>query len=650
MVVGGPRRVTFAVVAVLCLAVAAPASAAPQLLPARTIGPAASQTAVAVDRAGNAIAVWTETRPIEGNTETIVKSAYHPVGGDWTAAQEISDPANRLSNASAPGVAFDGAGNAVAVWLRGAERGPAVETATRSAAAGWLPPEALSGGGSTRPLLAVDPSGRVTVAWEEISSPGGDAAVIAATRPPGGTFSLETLTGEGDRSELGAVAADPSGRAAVVWHEANTDRVYGRVRQLSGAWQGAKLLGQDAEQPSVTFDGAGNAVAVWIQDGAGQVVSAVWSVASESWDPPVPASPPGQTGLVTPQVTVDSTGGTVVVYGQSPGSGTPPDVVNAVTKPPGGAPFGDPLPISIPNVPVTAPLLAPLTGGRVLAVWKETDHPNPLRAAVRTPGAWGAPARVTDEGEDVNGLPSLSSDAAGNALIGWSNGDARVAPFDGAGPTLNVTAPESGAAGTPLAFAAAPADAWSSVKSVTWAFSDGGTAMGDRVEHAFAVPGTYTATATATDALDNQASRSVEIKVVEAPRSPDLGNVLGDAQVGLPDARFSYRVRTRRARGRTRFTRFLVEGLSPAGRVEVRCIGRGCPLTRRAFNGRRRLDVARLLGGRRLRAGTVLEVRHTRSGRVGRVLRLTMRPRSAPSVVELCLAPGATRPGNCSHE
>jgi hypothetical protein len=51
---------------------------------------------------------------------------------------------------------------------------------------------------------------------------------------------------------------------------------------------------------------------------------------------------------------------------------------------------------------------------------------------------------------------------------------------------------------------------------------------------------------------------------------------------------------------------------------------------------------------RRLRPGTVVEVRITAPGRIGRVSRVTIRSTKGPRLAILCLQPGATRATRCS--
>jgi hypothetical protein len=102
-------------------------------------------------------------------------------------------------------------------------------------------------------------------------------------------------------------------------------------------------------------------------------------------------------------------------------------------------------------------------------------------------------------------------------------------------------------------------------------------------------------------------------------------------------------------RGRTTITRLLVRGVPAGGRVEVRCLGKRCPFKRkRAAHPRRgRVNALKALGKRRtLRAGHTLEIRITRAGSIGRVVRWKMRTgnRQPKLSTPLCLAPGHTRP------
>ena len=50
---------------------------------------------------------------------------------------------------------------------------------------------------------------------------------------------------------------------------------------------------------------------------------------------------------------------------------------------------------------------------------------------------------------------------------------------------------------------------------------------------------------------------------------------------------------------------------------------------------------------KRLRAGTVIEVRVTKPNTIGAVKRLTVRRNRNPTITTRCLPPGAKRPARC---
>jgi hypothetical protein len=93
---------------------------------------------------------------------------------------------------------------------------------------------------------------------------------------------------------------------------------------------------------------------------------------------------------------------------------------------------------------------------------------------------------------------------------------------------------------------------------------------------------------------------------------------------------------------------------APVGsRVSLSCRGRSCPVRRAALTvaakGRRTAQTVRFdrLRNRRISAGTVVEVRVTRAGRVGKYVRFTFVKGRAPKRSDRCLVPGSSRPSAC---
>jgi hypothetical protein len=95
--------------------------------------------------------------------------------------------------------------------------------------------------------------------------------------------------------------------------------------------------------------------------------------------------------------------------------------------------------------------------------------------------------------------------------------------------------------------------------------------------------------------------------------------------------------------GRRTVNRTLTAREFPRGtRIEVRCVGPGCRF-RRAFRrvtSGRPVKLHGLFGNRALARGTRVDVRLTRAGRIGRVLRFRMSAPGTPVVDFLCLPPG----------
>ncbi len=95
--------------------------------------------------------------------------------------------------------------------------------------------------------------------------------------------------------------------------------------------------------------------------------------------------------------------------------------------------------------------------------------------------------------------------------------------------------------------------------------------------------------------------------------------------------------------GRRTVNRTLTAREFPRGtRIELRCSGPGCPFRKvvRRVRNRRPVSLHRHFGDRGLGRGAKVEVRLTRAGRIGRLLRFTIGAPGTPSVAFRCLPPG----------
>jgi hypothetical protein len=174
---------------------------------------------VAIDAAGDAIVAW--ERFDRSGTHDVVQVAIQAAGQAFSAPAGLSA---RSREARLGDVAMDAAGDAVAVWTDGRPgREPlngVVRAAIRSAGAGFTQPIVLARAGSGA-FVAMNPAGAAIVTWAPGTSsfyyvPG----ALVALRAPGGPFSPPALIAHG--RIVGAYGAQPiaisgSGDAILAW-------------------------------------------------------------------------------------------------------------------------------------------------------------------------------------------------------------------------------------------------------------------------------------------------------------------------------------------------------------------------------------------------------------------------------------------------
>jgi len=103
----------------------------------------------------------------------------------------------------------------------------------------------------------------------------------------------------------------------------------------------------------------------------------------------------------------------------------------------------------------------------------------------------------------------------------------------------------------------------------------------------------------------------------------------------------------------TQATKFTIKNVPARGVVRLKCRPprRGaCPFgskRRESVKGAKRMKLLSLFKQRRLPVGTVIEVRITRAGSIGKVVRFKTRAGKVPKTTTLCLQPGKKKPGKC---
>jgi hypothetical protein len=167
---------------------------------------------VAVDRAGNAVALW---RRIEDGLHSRIQESFRTAGGDWGPVKQLT-AADEF--AAYPRLAVDASGEFVATWENGLA-GSVVDVA-RAPAGGQFGPSKPVSGPRRR---GVQPRGQCPRGRRGHLGRGASARPAHQLRaggdpPGGGSFGPpQSLSPESDNAEGPVPAVAPDGRATVVW-------------------------------------------------------------------------------------------------------------------------------------------------------------------------------------------------------------------------------------------------------------------------------------------------------------------------------------------------------------------------------------------------------------------------------------------------
>jgi Ca2+-binding RTX toxin-like protein len=234
--------------------------------PAQLISAPAAATEsprLAMDKLGNAVAIWHQS----SGHDSVVRAAIRPAGGVWGKAQDLSGPGQVAFNADVAAKS----GQVTAVWTVLSERRTAVESSSRTVAGSWGPVQTLSGpiGNASAPVVAVDDQGGAVASWRWAD--GAFLVVQAAVRSKAGAWSApEVLSGPGRSASQPQIAMDASGNAIVAWLRFNGSWTAAQVasRTAGGSWEVAQNLserGGNARRLDLAMNSRGDAVVIWTQ-------------------------------------------------------------------------------------------------------------------------------------------------------------------------------------------------------------------------------------------------------------------------------------------------------------------------------------------------------------------------------------------------
>lgn len=368
----------------------------------------ALEAQIAGNGSGNFVAVW---RQGDGSGVTrIWASVYSSATQSWAVAEEIE---TSTFNSQEPQVTMDSAGNAVAIWTRGAAVNNHMWSSSYDATTGtWgaaVKIEADDAGNSTQPHLGMNAMGRAVCVWVQ------------------------------DNTDLWANIYDPA------------TKTWGVEETVDG-------IPEPAFQPQVAVDGSGNAVIVFIQQVGGgaiyNIMSNNYNISTHTWGAAALVETVDLGNALQPRIGMDSTGDAVAVWQQHDGSRYDiwTNTFNATTKTWGAA-----AKIETLDEDVSYQQLAVNAAGDAVAVWCCLDavtSRNKVYANIyHKATGWGTATRIeADSTATSNNLmdPQVSIDASGNAVAVWTwyNQSIRANVYDVGNHSWSAAAQTVGSGGT----------------------------------------------------------------------------------------------------------------------------------------------------------------------------------------------------------
>jgi len=286
-----------------------------------------SSPRLAVDGLGNEIAVWSRDSDQTDHPSRIWVSRFDAQTSAWSAVKPIDTPSVRYGDQ--PEIATNTAGDTVVVWQEAIGGGVNHVMAADhfSDADVWTSPTQLdtsiastTAATTTRPHVSIDATGNAIAVWRQIDAAG--HVSVGASRFDRSKLKWEAATlidaGSGVVADAGvAVATDGAGNAIALWLQSDGARNNlwaNRFDAATKAWGSPGLVESDDTTipgaPSLTVQANGNALAIWPQ---GELKASWYNASTRTWGAATDLdSTSGDTN--TAQAAVDANGNAMAIW------------------------------------------------------------------------------------------------------------------------------------------------------------------------------------------------------------------------------------------------------------------------------------------------------------------------------------------------
>jgi hypothetical protein len=280
----------------------------------------AVQPQLAITPAGKAVITFVQSTANSGGGTQVVANRFD---GSWGSAKRLdvdifgraSDPHVAVGPDGAATVVFTLPDTAARVWANGSD-----------AAGNWSVAGVVGGSPADSAQIAVAGNGQAIMTWLQPNGVGTTGRSLWASRNLGAGWSTPLkIAADGDAVSPIHVVADAAGNAMAVWQQALASRAATRATRLNaatGLWSPVVTLNDPAKnafEPVAAMDANGNVMVLWYDDQA--VMASRFVASTRSWGAAAAVQPGATVAQELPHVAVDGAGNAIAVWLQaSPGN------------------------------------------------------------------------------------------------------------------------------------------------------------------------------------------------------------------------------------------------------------------------------------------------------------------------------------------
>ncbi len=373
---------------------------------------------LAVDFQGRAIALW--ERDDKFGQDSLWASHYRP-NGSWSPPELIELAVGR---SSVPALAFDGKGNAVAIWEQNDNHPTGIWSNRYTPENGWglAVQVEFSQENAYEPKIGFSADGKVLAVWAQRKGRRIGIWANLYTRKAGWSRPSQIDAPPGDSGNVQLASAE-NGNAVAVWEQNQPGRVkaiFANQFAPGKGWGRARLIGdgrEEAIKPRVAQDGEGNAIAVWEQEVHGE--ESVWAnrfTVGEGWERPLIIEQAHHEGYA-PEIAIHSSGNAIAVWTREVSGRefvwAALYTVGLGWQPPQRIQTVDAEYAYLPNVAFNR-------AGDALAAWYQIDavHNNVWVSRYSRDKGWGKAERIENR-TSVVFRPLVTADPTGGFVVFW---------------------------------------------------------------------------------------------------------------------------------------------------------------------------------------------------------------------------------------